>query len=82
MSPAWSPDGKRLAFVSDRAGGNLDLYTVASDGTDVVRLTDSSGRRVLAGLVARRLDDRRDAVAEPARRHRPRRAPTTAASAC
>jgi len=36
--PAWSPDGARIAFVSDRDGG-LDLYVMASDGSGVRRLT-------------------------------------------
>jgi TolB protein len=43
MSPTWSPDGRRIAFVSDRAGGNLDLYAIATDGTGLVRLTSSPG---------------------------------------
>ena len=30
-SPIWSPDGKTLAFASDR-NGNLDIYTVSSAG--------------------------------------------------
>ena len=36
--PAWSPDGTRIAFHSDRAG-SLDIYTMAADGTDVRRVT-------------------------------------------
>lgn len=39
--PAWSPDGKRIAFASDR-GGNFDIYTMSSDdGGDVRQLTQS-----------------------------------------
>jgi Tol biopolymer transport system component len=38
-SPAWSPDGARIVFHSDRAG-NDDIYVMAADGTDVIRLTD------------------------------------------
>jgi dipeptidyl aminopeptidase/acylaminoacyl peptidase len=38
--PAWSPDGRRLAFVSTRAG-HADVYTMAADGGDVRRLTDA-----------------------------------------
>ena len=38
-APAWSPDGTRIAFGSDRTGAG-DLYTMASDGSDLVRLTD------------------------------------------
>jgi TolB protein len=29
--PAWSPDGKRLAFTSNR-DGNLEIYTIEPDG--------------------------------------------------
>ncbi len=40
----WSPDGSRLAFVSDR-GGAYNLYTMAPDGRDQRRLTQhDSGR--------------------------------------
>ena len=31
-SPQWSPDGKQLAFLSDRAGGAPQLYLMRSDG--------------------------------------------------
>ncbi len=37
-SPAWSPDGTRIAFVSAR-GGNPDVYTMKADGSDVVQVT-------------------------------------------
>lgn len=37
-APAWSPDGSRIAFVSDR-DGNAELYSMKSDGTDVFRLS-------------------------------------------
>ncbi len=36
---AFSPDGKRLAFVSER-DGNLELYSVNADGSGLKRLTD------------------------------------------
>jgi Tol biopolymer transport system component len=40
--PAWSPDGKRIAFASDRAG-NYDIYTMSSeDGSNVSRLTEDA----------------------------------------
>jgi PKD repeat protein len=35
--PAWSPDGRRIAFVSDRAGP-FELYVMNPDGSDVERV--------------------------------------------
>lgn len=35
----WSPDGKRLAFASDRSG-NYELWSVNADGTNLTQLTD------------------------------------------
>jgi TolB protein len=37
--PSWSPDGSRLAFFAE-VGGNPDIYSMANDGADVMRLTD------------------------------------------
>jgi TolB protein len=36
-SPAWSPDGKRIAFTSDRR--RQAIYTMNADGTKQKRLT-------------------------------------------
>jgi hypothetical protein len=38
LSPAWSPDGSRLAYNS-KANGNWDIYTMNMDGTDVRQVT-------------------------------------------
>jgi hypothetical protein len=38
----WSPDGKTLAYVGDRAG-NLDIYTIPVGGGEETRLTDANG---------------------------------------
>jgi TolB protein len=51
-SPAWSSDGERIAFVSNRAesapclfhdcaGYTTELYVVDADGSDVTRLTET-----------------------------------------
>lgn len=37
-SPSWSPDGTRIAFVSNR-NGRLEIYVMNADGTGVSRLT-------------------------------------------
>jgi len=36
--PAWSPDGTKIAFVSNRDGNN-EIYVMNSDGTNPTRLT-------------------------------------------
>jgi Tol biopolymer transport system component len=42
-SHPWpSPDGRRIAFSSNRDTSNLQIYDMAVDGTDVRRLTRSS----------------------------------------
>jgi Tol biopolymer transport system component len=40
--PAWSPDGGRIAFNSDR-GGVPQVYVMKADGTEVERLSDVWG---------------------------------------
>jgi len=47
-SPVWSPDGKWLAFSSNRTdrpwyNSNSDLFIVPASGGDVRRLTDNKG---------------------------------------
>jgi Tol biopolymer transport system component len=39
--------GSRVLFMSDR-GGNWDVYSVAADGSDLRRLTDTPGNDGLA----------------------------------
>ena len=40
MYPAWSPDGRLIAFCSDRQGKN-ELYLMSVNGSDQRRLTDT-----------------------------------------
>lgn len=43
MQPAWSPDGRWIAFVARPASapGQADLYVVRSDGSQLRQVTDS-----------------------------------------
>src|SRR4051794_37291146 len=41
-SPAWSPDGKRIAFTTNR-DGDFEVYVMNADGTEQTRLTRSPG---------------------------------------
>jgi Tol biopolymer transport system component len=41
-TPAWSPDGKRITFESDRGSpdGNYAIFIINRDGTGLVQVTD------------------------------------------
>ena len=39
--PVWSPDGKSIAFASDREG-SFDVFLVSSEGGTPTRLTSNS----------------------------------------
>jgi TolB protein len=41
-NPAWSPDGRRIAFVSNRDGSD-DIFVVNADGSGLRNLTRSRG---------------------------------------
>ncbi|MEO5590469.1 MAG: hypothetical protein ABIS03_12840 [Gemmatimonadaceae bacterium] len=43
IDPAWSRDGMRIAFASDR-DGNYEIYTVDANGSNLARLTSDGGR--------------------------------------
>lgn len=42
-APVWSPDGKTIAFASDRFG-NFDIYTVSVNGGVPYRITTNSAK--------------------------------------
>jgi dipeptidyl aminopeptidase/acylaminoacyl peptidase len=39
FAPQWSPDGKRIAFLSDRDGGKNSIWLIEPDGGEAKRLT-------------------------------------------
>lgn len=44
-SPVWSPDGKQIAFASDRFG-NTDVFVMPANGGSVRRLTTNSASEI------------------------------------
>jgi Tol biopolymer transport system component/C-terminal processing protease CtpA/Prc len=44
-APIWSPDGKTIAFASDR-DGSLDVFVISANGGTATRLTTHSGNEV------------------------------------
>jgi len=49
LRSAWSPDGTRIAFASNRTG-SLNLFTMNADGTGVRQVTDDDSSAILAGF--------------------------------
>jgi hypothetical protein len=43
LTPAWSPDGRRILFSTDR-DGNMEIYVMNADGSDPVNLTRHPAR--------------------------------------
>ena len=55
--PVFSPDGSRIAFMSQR-DGNSEIYVMNRNGSGVRRLTNNYGDRIGADVVADRYADR------------------------
>ena len=45
MDPDWSPDGTKIAFVSNRNDGVYQVYVMDADGSNQIRLTDGPRRK-------------------------------------
>ncbi|GAA0613922.1 amidohydrolase family protein [Brevundimonas kwangchunensis] len=43
MQPKWSPDGRHIAFTSDRGGGD-NIWIMDADGSNPVQISDESFR--------------------------------------
>ncbi len=77
LSPAWSPDGQRMAYTSFRTGSPLLYERDLRTGRDRV-ISDRDGREHHARLLARRADDRLRDLGRPGT---PRSRRTTASAA-
>jgi eukaryotic-like serine/threonine-protein kinase len=44
LQPQWSPDGRRITFLSERAGSGQDIWLADADGRNLARLTHGPGR--------------------------------------
>ncbi len=42
--PSWSPDGRRIAFYSNRDQGKFEIWLIDPDGSRLTPLTKTSGR--------------------------------------
>jgi len=40
-APRWSPDGRHIAFLSDRQGGKMNIHVLRADGGEAWPLTDA-----------------------------------------
>ncbi|BDS11451.1 TolB family protein [Aureispira anguillae] len=41
-TPSWAPDGSKIFFISDKDESNGEIYSMNTDGSNVLRLTNNS----------------------------------------
>ena len=39
----WSPDGGKIAFTTDRDGGDVEIYVMDANGSNQINLTNRPG---------------------------------------
>jgi TolB protein len=44
VAPAWSPDGKQIAFVRKHVGADQDIFLMDADGSGTTPITSGSGQ--------------------------------------
>ena len=42
LQPVYSPDGTKIAFISNRAGSSTDLYNANTDGSGLVKVVSNA----------------------------------------
>lgn len=47
VDPVWAPDGKRIAFESDR-NGFMQIYVMNADGSNVIQLTNDKADHIMS----------------------------------
>jgi TolB protein len=46
FDPSWSPDGQKLAFVSEEGEQNTEIFVVNHDGSNRIQLTDNKSEDI------------------------------------
>lgn len=44
FAPRFTPDGKRVIFVSNRRNGRWDIWSINTDGSNLSRITETEGK--------------------------------------
>lgn len=64
-NPTWSPDGTKIAFLSQNVTGAYAIFVMNQDGTDRIEITRVVVQSVASGLISWSPDGRRIVFFEP-----------------